>query len=93
MVSEKSTKLSKKTSTRQTINTMVRDDPKQLERYKGRVASAKAGMDALGRGARSRCGFELQLHPSRISDLLNDRTISTVDLTLIEGWLEEQGDA
>ena len=96
MAEKKSTKASekdRKSTNRTTINTMVRDDPEQLKRYMGRVASALAKMDAIGWGARSRCGFDLQIHPSRVSDLLNGRNISTVDLTLIEGWLEEQGDA
>jgi hypothetical protein len=45
-------------------------------------------MDALGRGARRTCSFDLRLAPSVVSQVLNGRFIDPDVLARIVAWLD-----
>jgi len=58
-----------------------------MDDYDKRRTEAVKAIDKLGRGARSRCAFELRKHPSIISDVLRGNRRSEETLALIGKWL------
>lgn len=73
------------------MNQLIANDPKRKALYHERRRKAREIMDGLGRGARARCGFELEIAPTSVSRVLSGKRISLVTLERIEDWLEQQG--
>jgi hypothetical protein len=59
-----------------------------LVEYDGERGRAAERMDALGRGARRTCSFDLRLAPSVVSQVLNGRFIDPDVLARIVAWLD-----
>ena len=54
--------------------------------YNARRRSLAKRFDAMQRGARLNCSFDVRVHPSRITDVLSGKHVSTIIMGLMERW-------
>ena len=58
-----------------------------METYTDRVARVVRDVERLGRGTRAQIASDLRVHPTRVSDVLNQRLRRDELLTRIEAWI------
>ena len=56
--------------------------------YEAQRKTTLTTFNRLARGTRAKCAFDLRLHPSRVSGILNGRTVHQELLNRVTRWVQ-----